>query len=209
MNPTKPEAGAFASPPRGAPRALWWPRLLVVVAAGAGSAPKSPRPRGSAAPRPRESTAARRQSLGRKRPWSVPPRSYAGCGPGSSPRNRRCRRRSSVELRRAGDSSSPSCTIGQPREYNVRCDMSHLKSRFNKFVRDRSIKAHGRGHRRLSEPAAQRRQVRQGLPDLARAQRARARARAPRTTARRRRSPVGPHVLPGVRPRQEPQVHLR
>ncbi|KAH8051380.1 hypothetical protein JL722_10835 [Aureococcus anophagefferens] len=36
--------------------------------------------------------------------------------------------------------------------------MSHLKSRFNKFVRDRSIKAHGRGHRRLSEPAAQRRQ---------------------------------------------------
>ena len=43
----------------------------------------------------------------------------------------------------------------------------------------------------MSEPAAQRRQVRKGLPDLAR--RGRARARAPRTTARRRRSPVGPH----------------
>ena len=108
---------------------------------------------------------------------------------------------------RAGDSSSPSSPIGQGREYDVRCDMSHLKSRFNKFVRDRSIKAHGRGHRRLSEPAAQRRQVRQGL--RARAEGARARARAPRTTARRRRSPVGPHVLPGVRQGPEPQVHLR
>mmetsp|Transcript_6220 Transcript_6220/g.20607 ORF Transcript_6220/g.20607 Transcript_6220/m.20607 type:complete len:570 (+) Transcript_6220:1066-2775(+) len=65
---------------------------------------------------------------------------------------------------RAGDSSSPSSPIGQGREYDVRCDMSHLKSRFNKFVRDRSIKAHGRGHRRLSEPAAQRRQARMSCP---------------------------------------------
>ena len=112
-----------------------------------------------------------------------------------------------VQIARAGDSVSPRCPIGQGREYDVRCDMSHVKSRFNKFVPDRSIKAHGKGHRRLSEPAAQRRQVRQGLPDLARAEGAR--ARAPRTTARRRRSPAGPHVLPGVRPRQEPQVHLR